>query len=341
MTPPPLAVTMGEPAGIGGEILLKSWSLLRHSGPPFLAIDDPQRLRRIAASLRLDIPVAEIGDPVEAGACFANAVPVLALGAHVDAIAGQPTTATAPMVIAAIEQAVQLACRDRIAGVVTNPIQKSVLYAAGFRFPGHTEYLGALSGTTSAPIMMLIAGTLRVVPVTIHVSLKTAIERLSTALIVDHAMRTADALKRDFGIERPRVAVLGLNPHAGEDGSMGREDIDVIAPAVRQLLVVGLEAFGPLPPDTAFSARARQSYDVAICMYHDQALIPVKTIDMDGGVNVSLGLPFVPTSPDHGTALDIAGRGTADPGSLVAAIRLAAHVATHRQKAVAIQRSLP
>ena len=218
---------------------------------------------------------------------------------------------------------------------MTNPIQKSALYAAGFRHPGHTEYLHELAGAASQPVMLLASPELRVVPVTIHEPLRDAIARLTPEVIVEIAALTAAGLRQDFGIAAPRLAVAGLNPHAGEGGSLGREDIEIVAPAVAQLRALGIDARGPMPPDTMFTAQARPGYDVAVCLYHDQALIPIKTLDMNGGVNVTLGLSIVRTSPDHGTALDIAGTGTADPASLIAAIRLASQIATHRRAAAA------
>ena len=330
---PVLAITMGEPAGIGGEILLKAWQALQKGGPAFVAIDDPARLRGIASRLSIEVPVRQVADPAEAARAFADALPVLALGTAVAAVAGEPSAATAPSVIASIERAVSLALAGSVSGVVTNPIQKSVLYEAGFSFPGHTEFIGSLTGADFEPVMMLTARDLRVAPVTIHVSLRTAIRLLTSDLIVDRARRTAAALMQDFGIPQPRLAILGLNPHAGEKGSMGTEDQQIIAPAIARLRAEGINAFGPLPPDAAFSDHARKAYDAAICMYHDQALIPVKTLDMNGGVNITLGLPIVRTSPDHGTALDIAGRGVANPDSIVAAIVLAAEVARKRAAA--------
>jgi 4-hydroxythreonine-4-phosphate dehydrogenase len=224
---------------------------------------------------------------------------------------GRPDPANAPAVIASIERAVALAKEGRAGAVVTNPIQKSVLTAAGFPHPGHTEFLGELAGRGRPPVMMLACPGLRVVPVTVHLSLKDAVARLTTATVVEHGMLVAEALRTDFGIARPRLVIAGLNPHAGEDGTMGREDLDIVAPAVAALREAGVEARGPLPADTMFTPRARAGYDCALGMYHDQALIPIKTLDMDGGVNVTLGLSIVRTSPDHGTALDIAGRGKA------------------------------
>ena len=241
-----------------------------------------------------------------------------------------PCPAHAPAVIAAIEEAVALAKSGRASGVVTNPIQKASLTAAGFPHPGHTEFLGELAGMGVPPVMMLACPELRVVPVTVHEALAKAIARLTPAMIIATSRIVDAALKRDFGLASPRLAIAGLNPHAGEAGTMGREEIDIIAPAIAALQAEGIDARGPMPPDTMFTALARPGYDVAICHYHDQALIPIKTIDMAGGVNVTLGLSIIRTSPDHGTALDIAGKGLADPASLIAAIRLAGELAQKR-----------
>ena len=313
---------MGEPAGIGGEIAGGAWHARRAGGPAFLLIDDAERLA--------GAPIARIAAPEEAASRFADALPVLHRPLPHRPRPGRPDPANAPAVIAAIDEAVALARAGRVAGVVTNPIQKSVLYAAGFRHPGHTEYLAELAGTGSPPVMLLASEELRVVPVTIHEPLKQAIARLTPELIVQTAALTAAGLRQDFGIAAPRLAVAGLNPHAGEDGTLGTEDRDIVAPAVARLREMGVEARGPVPPDTMFTAGARPGYDAAICLYHDQALIPIKTLDMAGGVNVTLGLSIVRTSPDHGTALDIAGTGRADPSSLIAAIRLAAEIARNR-----------
>ncbi|MBP2303006.1 4-hydroxythreonine-4-phosphate dehydrogenase PdxA [Azospirillum picis] len=335
----PLAVTMGEPAGIGGEITLKAWMARAGDGappgglPPFFVIDDPARLAALAAGLGLAVPVRAIASPAEAPALFGHALPVLPVELSAPVQAGRPDPANGAAVIAAIDGAVALVRGGEAAAVVTNPIQKSALYAAGFRHPGHTEYLAHLAGMAEEPIMMLAAADLRVVPVTIHVALRDAVDRLSTEAIVHAGRVTAAALARDFGIARPRLAVAGLNPHAGEGGAMGREDIDIVAPAVAALRAEGIDASGPRPADTMFHAAARRGYDAALCMYHDQALIPVKTVDFDGGVNVTLGLPFVRTSPDHGTALDIAGSGVASPGSLIVALATADRMARNRRAA--------
>ena len=311
-----LALTMGDPAGIGGELTLKAWSALRRSGPAFVALDDPGRLRELDPS----IPIEIVGAVEEAH--FGDALPVLATKLATASTPGRPDPANAAAVIASIEAAVRLAQAGRAAAVVTNPISKATLYQAGFAHPGHTEFLGALTGTP-VPVMMLANDRLRVVPVTVHVSLRAALDLLTTELIVTTARITAESLRRQFGIARPRLGIAGLNPHAGEAGAMGTEEQTMIGPAMDILRADGLELSGPYPPDTMFTPAARAGYDVAICMYHDQALIPLKTIDMASGVNVTLGLPIIRTSPDHGTAFDIAGRGIADPSSLIAAIRLA------------------
>ncbi len=315
---------MGEPAGIGAEIAAKAWQALRDGGPAFFLIDDADRIS--------GVPVIRIASAAEAGEVFPRALPVLHRPLPVQATPGHPSTATAAAVLAAIEEAVALAKSGEISGMVTNPIQKSVLTAAGFPHPGHTEFLGELAGTGVPPVMMLASPQLRVVPVTVHEPLAHAIARLTPELIVEHAAITHAALVRDFGIAQPRLAIAGLNPHAGEAGTLGKEDDAIVAPAVKMLRDQGINATGPYPPDTLFTAHARPTYDAAICLYHDQALIPIKTLDMEGGVNVTLGLSIIRTSPDHGTALDIAGRGVASPASLIAAIRLAAQLADNRRK---------
>lgn len=328
--PLPLALTMGEPAGVGGEVTLSAW-LRRHSGlPVFFVLDDARRLERLAGLLGLEVPVRRIGAPEEAAAVFPTALPVLDRPLDVEPTPGRPTPASAPAVRQSIETAVALVQKGRAGAVVTNPIHKEVLYSAGFTFPGHTEFLAALAGISTPPIMMLLCPELRVVPVTIHVSLADALRTLATSDIVVAAEITAEALRVDFGIQRPRLAIAGLNPHAGEGGSMGSEEQTIIQPAIDALRATGIEAVGPFPPDTLFTPRARRTYDAAICMYHDQGLIPIKALDFDGGVNATLGLPFVRTSPDHGTALDIAGTGKAEPGSLMAALRVAAEMAANR-----------
>lgn len=318
----PLALTMGEPAGIGAEISAGAWHALRATGPAFVLLDDATRIT--------GAPVQRVETPEQAAACFADALPVLHRPLPARPVPGRIDPANAAATIASIDEAVALAKAGRVGAVVTNPIQKSALYAAGFRHPGHTEYLHELAGEAAFPVMLLASEHLRVVPVTIHEPLKQAIARLTAEMIVDTAVTTAAGLKRDFGLAKPRLAVAGLNPHAGEGGSLGTEDQEIVAPAVAALRARGIDARGPTPPDTMFTAQARPGYDAAICLYHDQALIPIKTLDMAGGVNVTLGLSIVRTSPDHGTALDIAGKGLADPSSLIAALRMAAEIARNR-----------
>lgn len=334
--PAPLALTTGEPAGIGAEIALKTWIRFGTTLHPFFLIDDSERVTALARRFDIDCPVQRITSAAEAVSAFSRALPVLSpevpLAATVSL--GAPTPATAPAVIGAIDHAVRLVSSGEAAAVVTNPIQKSVLRDAGFSFPGHTEYLGHLSGV-ARPVMMLLTEGLKVVPVTVHTALKNVAHQLTAPEIELCGRVTAAALKTDFGIAQPRLVVAALNPHGGEKGQMGDEEERIIAPAVARLRAAGLAVTGPAPADTLFHASARQTYDAAVCMYHDQALIPLKTLDFAGGVNMTLGLPFVRTSPDHGTACDIAAQGTADPSSLAAALKVAGEVAARRERAKA------
>ena len=330
----PLAVTMGEPAGIGGEIALRAWQRRERDGlAPFFLVDDPLRLTELARDLHLSVPIAEIATVDEAHASFGQALPVLSIG-RLDPppCPGAPDPRHGGAILASIERAVALVQSGAAAAVVTNPIHKQALRQAGFRHPGHTEYLATLTASP-APVMMLVCSSLRVVPVTVHLGLAAAITALTPEAIVAKTAIAAQALRTDFGIAEPRVAVAALNPHAGEGGLMGREEIEVIAPAIEILRARGLIVRGPSPADTLFHPAAREHYDAAICMYHDQALVPLKTIDFERGVNVTLGLPIVRTSPDHGTALDIAGSGRANPASLIAAIKLAAEMSRRRRHA--------
>lgn len=320
---------MGEPAGVGGEIALKAWTK-RDNLPPFFVIDDAARLSALAQRFGIECPIASIAAPAQAQDIFARALPVMPLAVAVGEVTlGHPNAGTASAVVSAIDQAVDLVKSGAASGMVTNPIQKATLQNTGFAFPGHTEYLGHLAGVAD-PVMMLLIEELKVVPVTVHVAIKDVAGALTTAAIVHAARVTAASLQRDFGIARPRLAIAALNPHAGEKGKMGGEENSIIAPAIAQLRADGLDVTGPAPADTLFHAAARKMYDAAICMYHDQALIPLKTLDFAGGVNMTLGLPFVRTSPDHGTACDIAGAGIADPSSLMAALRTAGAVAARR-----------
>ena len=326
----PLALTSGEPAGIGPDIAMAAW--LRRNElklPAFYLLGDRAFFSDRARTLGLAIEFADVG-PQDALASFADALPVVATGHAATARAGQPDGTSAEAAITSIRRAVADVAAGRASAVVTNPIAKSVLYRAGFRHPGHTEYLAELAATgghTPQPVMMLWSPALAVVPVTIHLPLRDAITQLSRELIVTTARIVDTGLKTYFGLAHPRLAVSGLNPHAGEDGSLGTEDQAIIAPAIDVLRGDGIVARGPLPADTMFHDAARKTYDCAICMYHDQALIPIKTVAFDDAVNVTLGLPFIRTSPDHGTAFDIAGTGQANPSSLIAALRLAARMA--------------
>lgn len=323
-----LALTMGEPAGVGPEITGLAWQSLRNdpSATFFLIGDAAYWQRRMGGA----VPVQRIISPQDAQAAFADALPVFDMPLAQQPAAGQISPQTAPQVIAAIDLAVELAMRGEVAGLVTNPIQKEALYATGFAFQGHTDYLAHLAvrhGHTAQEVMMLVAADLRAVPVTVHIALQDVPKALTKDMIIAQA-RVVDAdLKRYFGIAAPRLAFTGLNPHAGENGAMGHEEQTIIRPALAQLTAEGLAVSGPLPADTAFHPEARARYDAILCMYHDQALIPVKTLDFHGGVNVTLGLPFLRTSPDHGTALDLAGKGLANPASLIAALKLAAQMA--------------
>ena len=328
----PLALTLGEPAGIGPDITLAAW--LKRGDlalPPFYVTGDAAFLARRARRLGLDVPVREV-DPEEARETFASALPVVPLDEPVTAEPAHPDASSAPAAIASIRRAVAAVLAGRAHAVVTNPIAKSVLYRNGFDEPGHTEYLAKLAqahtGKIAQPVMMLWSPDLAVVPVTIHLPVRDVPRALTTELIVTTARIVAHDLEQRFGKPAPRLAVAGLNPHAGEDGTLGEEDRDVVAPAVARLRAEGIDARGPIPADTMFHAAARRTYDVALAMYHDQALIPIKTLAFDHAVNVTLGLPFVRTSPDHGTAFDIAGTGRASPTSLVAALKLAARLAS-------------
>ncbi|MBZ0216665.1 MAG: 4-hydroxythreonine-4-phosphate dehydrogenase PdxA [Fimbriimonadaceae bacterium] len=329
----PLIVTMGDPAGIGPELALKTWlEKDRAQLPPFVYLGDPEDLMHRADAAGITVPVEIItGTLVENLIDFNRVLPVIPLRLVQPSIAGHPDAANAPQVIESISRSVDLLRREAARALVTNPIQKSCLYEAGFEFPGHTEYLAHLAdqwpsrrgGQPVRPVMMLASDELKVIPATIHIALKDVPSKLTTALLVETALVAARDLEDRFGIPAPRIAFSGLNPHAGEAGAMGDEEETIILPAIRHLVAEGINASGPFPADTLFHEAARQRYDVVIAMYHDQALVPVKTIAFDRAVNVTLGLPFVRTSPDHGTALDIAGTGQANPSSLIAAIKMA------------------
>jgi 4-hydroxythreonine-4-phosphate dehydrogenase len=328
----PLALTIGEPAGIGPDLTLAIWHRRAELNiPHFYVVADGDFLRRRAERLGLDVPVATV-TPADAAAKFPSALPVVPLGIAISAEPGHPDRSSAPAAIASIRRAVADVIAGEAAAIVTNPVAKNVLYHSGFAEPGHTEFLAALvqeaTGKTMRAVMMLWSPELAVVPVTIHLPLKEIFARLSTNLVVETGRIVARDLSRRFRVPRPRLAIAGLNPHAGEGGALGEEDRTIVAPAVARLVADGIDAKGPLPADSLFHERARATYDAALCMYHDQALIPIKTLAFDHAVNVTLGLPFVRTSPDHGTAFDIAGTGVADTASLVSALWLAARLAT-------------
>ena len=318
-----LLVSCGEPAGIGPEVAAKAWAALKDE-VTLAFIGDPRHLPQ-------GTPVVEIAHPSEAARHAPHALPVLARDFGAPAIAGRPVPRHAQGVIDAIRDGVDFCLKGEANGIVTAPINKKALAdGVGFAFPGHTEYLAHLAGDVPV-VMMLACPELRVVPTTIHIAVADVPKALTRELLSDTIRITAAGLARDFGIDNPRIAVAGLNPHAGEGGKMGHEEITLITPLLDDLRAEGYALSGPLPPDTMFHASARARYDAAVCMYHDQALIPIKTIDFAGGVNVTLGLPFIRTSPDHGTAFDIAGQGIADATSMIAAIRMAAQMSRMRK----------
>jgi len=325
-----LALTLGEPAGIGPDIAIAVWRRRQElSLPPFYLLADPDFLRRRAEQIGSGVPVSVV-EPAAAETTFRNALPVVDIGVAVTAEPGRPDESSAPAALAAIRRAVADVCAGTAAAVVTNPVAKNILYQSGFAEPGHTEYLAKLAeestGKHAHPVMLLWAPELAVVPVTIHLPLKDVFANLTTDLIVETGRIVAHDMRTRFAIAQPRLAVAGLNPHAGEHGALGAEDLAIVQPAVQRLIAEGIAARGPLSADSMFHRAARETYDVALAMYHDQALIPIKTLAFEHAVNVTLGLPFVRTSPDHGTAFDIAGTGRADPSSLIAAIKLAARI---------------
>lgn len=319
--PKPLAVALGDPAGIGPEIVAKSWERREsHDIPPFFAVGDCNALSAVWGG-----PLVAISDPAEALECFAGALPVLTVGSGHSPTPGSPDVETARNSLDALEIAVGLTRSAAASALVTGPVSKAQLYAIGFTHAGQTEFVAERCGVAGDLVaMMLLGPTLRTVPVTVHIPLREVPSVLTIDRIVTKGRATVRGLQRQFGIERPRLAVAGFNPHAGEDGALGREEIEIISPAIERLRDEGVDATGPFPADVLFHERKRQEYDAALCMYHDQALIPVKTLHFDEGVNMTLGLPIVRTSPDHGTAFQIAGKNQADPGAMMAALRTAA-----------------
>jgi 4-hydroxythreonine-4-phosphate dehydrogenase len=327
----PLAVSLGDPAGIAPELIVEAW--VRREAerlPPFVVCGGAGVLRAAAQRRGLAVTVVTVADPAEALELFARALPVLG-GEDAAYVPGEPREAGAALALASLRRAAALAVAAEASGIVTGPVSKAELAKIGFTFPGQTEFVADACGVAAEDSVMMLAGpSLRTVPLTVHVPLAEVPRLLTADLIVRRCRVVAAALQRDYGLERPRLALCGLNPHAGENGRMGREDAEVVAPAIARLQAEGIAASGPHPADTLFAPHLRGSYDVAIAMYHDQALIPLKTLDFDRGVNVTLGLPIVRTSPDHGTAFGIAGTGQAKADATVAAIRMAGEIAARR-----------
>lgn len=332
--PLPIAVTIGEPSGISPEVILKAWLKRKENNlKPFFVIGSPDLLQKQAMHFDLDVPISAISKPRQAIHVFDNTLPVIDLNQGSDYSFGTPIPDTAQMVISSIDKAVDYIMAGEARAMATGPIHKAALYDAGFSSPGHTEYLGLIckqhTDEDCHPVMMLASEELCVVPLTIHVALKDVPGLITQKLLVKTIGTIHEAMKKYFEVPSPKIAVSGLNPHAGENNSMGKEDSEIIAPAIEALKKQGIRVTGPMPADTMFHRAARAKYDVALCMYHDQALIPIKTIDFDAGVNVTLGLPIVRTSPDHGTALDIAGRGLANPTSMINSLKLADRMSKH------------
>lgn len=328
----PIAISMGDPAGIGPEIIGKAWKAREDADlAPFFAIGDARAIQAVWNG-----PVIRIGEPSQATAAFREALPILSIEDAGDIVPGAPDTDGARCALHSLELACGLARSAAASAIVTGPVSKAQLYSIGFLDPGQTEFIAERCGIAPENTVMMLAGpSLRVVPITTHVPLADVSGQLSIELIAAKGRVTARGLSRNFGIDNPRLAFAGFNPHAGEQGAMGREEIDLIAPAIAELCGEGIDASGPFPADTMFHARARTRYDAVLCCYHDQALIPLKTLHFDDGVNITLGLPIVRTSPDHGTAFDIAGHDIAEPGAMIAAIRMAADAVEHRKVALA------
>lgn len=323
----PLAIALGDPSGIGPEVTAKAWMAREIAGlHTFFAVGDAGSIEAVWKG-----PIARITDPSHAAHAFATALPVIQVGDAGPVCPGVPSQEGARCALASLEMAVGLARSNAASALVTGPVSKICLYEIGFTHPGQTEFVAERCGIASANAVMMLAGpSLRVVPMTTHLPLAVVKDRLSIDLLVSKGRATAKGLTRNFGIEKPRLAFAGFNPHAGEKGALGREEIEIIAPAIARLCAEGIDAVGPIASDAMFHARARATYDAAMCCYHDQALIPLKTLHFDDGVNITLGLPIVRTSPDHGTAFDIAGKDKAEPGAMIAAIRMASSAAHWR-----------
>ena len=327
----PIAISVGDPAGIGPELIAEAWTRRESAAlAPFFVVGGAEALRAAAAARGLNVPILEIDNADAASASFDKHLPIL-VGEDAEYRPGSPDRQGAELALTSLRLATELAIEGAASAVVTAPIAKAELAKIGFEHPGQTEFLAAVCGLDSNDAVMMLAGpSLRTVPLTVHCALADVPSMLSREMICHRARITASALTRDFGIENPRLAIAGLNPHAGEHGRFGQEEAQVIEPAIAELRAEGLDVTGPHPADAMFTPRARDRYDAALCMYHDQALIPLKALEFDEGVNVTLGLPIIRTSPDHGTAFDIAGKGVADPGALIAAIKLAGECAARR-----------
>ena len=321
---PPLALALGDPAGVGPEIAAKAWERREAEGlSPFFAVGAPESVSAVWNG-----PIEVVAGPDDAAACFRRALPVIRIDGGGESAPGRPTLEGARNSLDSLELAVGLTRSGAACALVTGPVSKAQLYAIGFTHPGQTEFVAERCGIAGDMVAMMLAGpTLRTVPVTTHVPLRDVPNLLTTELIVSRGRTTIRGLRRQFGIERPRIAVAGLNPHAGEDGALGREEIDVVIPAIERLREEEADIVGPLAADGMFHPRMRATYDAALCLYHDQALVPLKTLHFDEGVNITLGLPIVRTSPDHGTAFAIAGQNRAEPGAMIAALRMAASCA--------------
>jgi len=328
----PLAVTLGDPAGIGPEIVGKAWAArAAHDLPCFFAVGDERALRNVWSG-----PIKLISTPSEARAAFDDALPLINVHDGGDTVPGSPTLEGARCALDTLGLAIGIAQSGQAAALVTGPVSKKKLQEVGFTHPGQTEFIAERCGVSASNAAMMLAGPgLRVIPITIHIPLSQVPNALTTELIVSRGRVAAKGLTKDFGIEAPRIAVAGLNPHAGEQGSMGDEEATIIMPAIEQLRADGLDVLGAIAPDALFTPHMRDRYDLALCMYHDQALIPLKALCFDDGVNMTLGLPIIRTSPDHGTAYDIAGKDIAHPGAMIAAIRMAALAASHRSSKAA------
>ena len=327
----PLACSIGDPAGIGPELICEAWARRETERlSPFFVVAGARLLEHAARARRLDVPIEVIDDAADAASVFPQALPVLG-SADCEYAPGEPSRGGAQLALDSLESATGLALLGEASGLITGPVAKGLLATVGFDHPGQTEFLAHACGQGPEDVVMMLAGpSLKTVPITVHCALAEVAGRLSVKLLGRKSLIVAEALERDFGIAGPRLAVAGLNPHAGEDGKFGDEEARIIAPAIEALRAAGVAVTGPHPADAMFTPRARATYDAAICMYHDQALVPLKALDFDAGVNVTLGLPIVRTSADHGTAFDIAGKGLADAGATIAALRLAGEIASRR-----------